>query len=351
MITIALTYRNRAISIVKKCLESLKNQTNKNFKVILVDYGSDTPIDDMVQTYPFVTLIKCETGQQLWCKSRAINIILKQCETPYFFVGDMDMIFHPNFIETLQSLKQNHQAIYFQVGFLNESESKRDVPFEEYVINFKSNEEATGMTLFSTEVLKSINGFDEFYNGWGGEDTDVHVRLKNAGYQVCFYSKEILMLHQWHAKNYREANDTMPFHPKLEQINHHYLEYTRQTGKTKANLQFDWGIYNALDYEALNQIDISFNLTNIEADIKAFVSNVLLFEKNKVIKLSITPDANYKSLKQTTKKLLKKKTMSFLEMTSINNLLLECIINNLRNCAYQFQFNANKQTINLIMKL
>tara|TARA_R110001583_G_scaffold103480_1_gene250713 strand:+ start:86 stop:1084 length:999 start_codon:yes stop_codon:yes gene_type:complete len=332
-------------------LESLKNQTNKEFEVVLVEYGSKAKINELVQAYTFVKLIRCNTEQQLWCKSRAINIVLKNCKTPFFFVGDMDMIFHPNFVEILQNLKLNQEAIYFQVGFLNEAESKKDIPFHEYLINFKSNEEATGMTLFNTEVLKSIHGYDEFYNGWGGEDTDVHVRLKNAGYKVNFYTENILMLHQWHTKQYRKASDTMPFHPKLEQINHQYLEFTRQTKKTKANLNFDWGIYTESDYVALKNANFDFNLTNKEADVKSFISNVLLVEKDKVIKMTIMLDPNYKSIKETTKRFLKKKTISFLEMSSINNLLLECIINNLRNCAYQFQYDLNKQTIYLVIKL
>ena len=82
-------------------------------------------------------------------------MVLKHCKTPYFFVGDMDMIYHPNFVETLQKLTKNEEAIYFQVGFLNETESKKNIPFHDYVINFRSNEEATGMTLFNTKVLKS----------------------------------------------------------------------------------------------------------------------------------------------------------------------------------------------------
>jgi hypothetical protein len=159
------------------------------------------------------------------------------------------------------------------------------------------------------------------------------------------------MLHQWHPKNYRKLNHIMPFHPQLEHINHQYLEFTRQTNKTKANLQFDWGIYNESDYVNLKNVNFYFNLTNKEADVKAFISNVLLAEKDMVIKLAIKRDANYKSIKQITKKLLKKKTILFLEMSLINKLLLECIINNLRNCAYQYEFNFKKQSINLVIKL
>lgn len=355
MITIVLTYRNRDLNIVETCLKSLKTQTNSRFEVVLVDYGSQDKFKDqlytVVQSYKFVKLLRCDTEQQLWCKSKAINMVLKKTVAPNFFVGDVDMIYHPDFIETLHNLKQNNEVVYFQVGFLNEAESKISKVFDAYKINFESNEEATGMTLFNSEVLKAINGYDEFYHGWGGEDTDVHVRLKNAGYKVFFYTESILMLHQWHPKHYREVNDLTPFHSSLEQINHQYLEFSKHTNKVKANENFNWGIYNELDYTTLKTVDLNFQLTNKEAEIKAFISNVLLSETGKVVKVVITHDADYTSIKQKTKKILGKKTVLFLDMQTINNMLLECVVNNLRTKVYQFQYNFNMQTIHFTIKL
>lgn len=355
MITFALTYRNRDLNIVKICLESLKNQTNNQFEVVLVDYGSNETFKEsllkLTQDYSFVKLIRCETDKQLWCKSRAINVVLKQTQALYFFVGDVDMIYHPNFIETLYGIKLNNEVVYFQVGFLDELESKVSKDFESYKINFKSNEEATGMTLFNSEVLKTINGYDEFYHGWGGEDTDVHSRLKNAGYRVSFFTESILMLHQWHPKHYRHVNDISPFHSSLEQINHQYLEFSEQIKKVKANENFNWGVYNELDYTALKLVDLSFQLTNKEAEIKAFISNVLLIQSGKVISVDITYNSDYNSVKQKIKKTLGKKAILFLDMQTINKMLLECFINNLRDSAYQLKYNYKSQTIHLIIKL
>ena len=323
MITIVLTYRNRDLKSVENCLNSLKAQTNDRFEVVLVDYGSRHPYKEqlkiLTQSYKFVELLRCETKQQLWSKSKAINMVLKKTNAPYLFVGDVDMIYHPSFTETLHDLK--------------------------------SNEEATGMTLFPSEVIKSINGYDEFYHGWGGEDTDVHERLKNAGCQVTFHNESVLILHQWHPKDYREPNDLTPFHSSLEQINHQYLEFSKQTKKVKANKNFEWGKYNELNYKALKTIDLSFKLTNRESEIKAFISNVLLSESGKVITISISQDADYNTFKQKAKKVLGKKMVLFLEIEIINNMLLECIVNNLRTNAYQFQYNATKQTIHFTIKL
>ncbi len=355
MITIVLTYRNRDLQIVENCLDSFQNQTNTKFKVVLVDYGSveayKNKLSALVSRYSFVKLMQCKTQQQLWCKSRAINVVLKPCTTSSFFVGDIDMIYHSNFIETLIHLQSEKAVTYFQVGFLSETESKRKKPFNDYKISFKSNEDATGMTLYNTNVLKSINGYDEFYHGWGTEDTDVHVRLKHAGFNISFYTDQVLILHQWHAKNYRTKNDIAPFHSSLEQINHEYLKLKQHTKSVKANLRFPYGEYHDKDYDDLNKTDLQFNLTNKASEIKAFINNILLTEDNKVIQVNINEHEAYRSLKETVKGLVGKKTIQFFNMQSINNMLLETIINNLRNRPYNFQYHLKNQTISLTIKL
>jgi glutamate formiminotransferase len=49
MITIVYAYRNREISRIKKSFDSLKIQSNQNFNVELVDYGSNVEHSKEVQ--------------------------------------------------------------------------------------------------------------------------------------------------------------------------------------------------------------------------------------------------------------------------------------------------------------
>ncbi|TYB80165.1 glycosyltransferase [Bizionia saleffrena] len=355
MITIILTYRNRDLNIVKKCLASLGMQDNTDFQVILIDYGSVSEYKEelcvLVENYSFVTLLRCETEQQLWCKSRAINIALKTVKTPYCFIGDIDMIYHPRFINVVEKEANKSITTYFQVGFLSKTESKKETVFNDYEIAFKSQKKATGMTLYNTELLKSINGYDEFYNGWGSEDTDVHMRLQNVGHQVNFYTKQLLMLHQWHPKNYRTKNDVTPFHSTLEQINTSYLNITELTKKVEANTMSNWGCYNKEDYDKLKSVDESYSISNKTGELIAFINGILLLKKDIVLRLEITTHKDYNTAKQKTKALLGKKTMAFDDMQMINDNLLECIIRNLRNQAYQYQFNTVTSKISLIIKL
>lgn len=354
MTTIIFTYRNRNITVVKNCLDSLKGQINKEFKVILVNYGSNEmfsrAISNLVSQYNFAKFINCRTQGELWCKSRAINIALKKCKTPYVFIGDVDMLFHPEFIEKLETLKKKQEATYFQVGFLSSVESKEIRSFENYKVSFKSNEEATGMTFFNTKDLLSINGYDEFFKGWGSEDTDVHIRLKNAGIQVNFYNHELLLLHQWHPKKYRTRQSLEPFHSHQEKINHAYLEFSKQSKITKANLKFGFGNYNESDYQALNNPGLELKCKNRRDEIKGLIHNILLNTENKVVKLTIFPDPEYKSVKQVVKKALSKKAIPFLSMQQTNDLLLETLVSQLGNCSYKYRFDQKVKSIELVLK-
>ena len=356
MITLVLTNRNRNLRIVKNCLDSLQVQSNLSFQVILVDYGSEeiylASLIKLVDCYGFIKFISCPVKKQLWNKSRAINIALQKCDTDYFFVADIDMIFDDDFIEKLNSVKNENEVVYFQVGFLSENESKRNKPFNDYTIKHVSEKEATGMTLYPTDLLKSINGYDEFYHGWGAEDTDVHVRLRNKNVKVSFYNDQIFILHQWHPKSYRSKNSLEPFHSHLEIINHQYIQQIQNAGIVKANSNFQWGIlplHN--DYLRLNNPDYTISLTNDQNDIEAFLSGILLNLKDLVINVNIVRHPSYKTIKNKLKKISGKKHYQFLSFDQINDSILLTIVSCLRNQPYEYKYSRMEEIINLKIKL
>lgn len=352
MITFVFTYRNRELRTVKNCLNSLATQSATDFLVTLVDYGSSNSyseeLKELTIDYPFVTLVYVPAIDQLWNKCRAINMALKQCKTPFFFVGDVDMIFHQDFVQTLLSFVKKDENTYFQVGFLSEEESETDKEFQNYTVSFTSSNEATGMTLFKTENLKSINGFDEFYHGWGGEDTDVHARFQNAGFRIQFYDERIMVLHQWHPKAYRSKDSTKPFHSNLERINQRYLALTRQTNRTLVNLDSEWG--KVPDVQAYNKLetppDHIIQLAPIDRHVASLLAQLKNY-KNEVVTIEISDVAVNQKGTQKLKKLLNKKYDHYLSMELVNNLLLEEIIKNYRNLPYAFHFDRSRKVIKL----
>ena len=353
MITLVLTYRNRDLRIAENCLRSLSVQTANDFRVILVDYGSDLEyaegIEKLATQFEFVKLIACPTQGQLWSKCRSINIALRETTTPYFLVGDIDLIFHPDFIK-IATEKASENVLYFQYGFLSEAESLEEKSYESYEIDFLGTVDVTGTTLFPTEKLKAVHGYDEFYHGWGAEDTDIHIRLKNLGLHIEFYDTEALVKHQWHPKAYRSKSSTKPYHSKLERINNRYMLLTELTSRTKVNLDDNWGkLPDPAAYKRLMTTpDYTLHFEPIDLEISSLLAQLKNY-KDAVVAITIG-DSNFKKKKtQDIKKLLKKKHFIILSMEEVNNLLLEEIIKNYRNVPYTYNFNRQKKVINLTL--
>lgn len=353
MITLVLTYRNRDLRIAENCLNSLAQQSEKDFRVILVDYGSDPlfamGIVNTVSKYDFVTLISCPTHEQLWSKCRSINIALRQTTTPYFLVGDIDLMFHPDFIKiSLEHAAEN--VVYFQYGFLSEKESLQQKDFEAYKVDFLGSKEVTGTTLFPTNKLSEVHGYDEFYHGWGAEDTDIHIRLRNLGLKVDFYNKSVLVKHQWHPKEYRSKTSDKPFHSHLERVNNRYMLLTRSSCRTRVNLDGEWGympdntVYNRLNNKADEQLmlePINFEVSALFAQLKNY--------KGEIVSVTIIAADRKKKIIQNIKKVLKKKYLTMLPMETVNNLLLEEIIKNYRNIPYAYKFDRRNKVIKLTL--
>jgi predicted glycosyltransferase involved in capsule biosynthesis len=49
-----------------------------------------------------------------------------------------------------------------------------------------------------TDDFRSVNGFDELFEGWGFEDSDLAVRLLNLGVRRKYGAFATGVLHLWH---------------------------------------------------------------------------------------------------------------------------------------------------------
>lgn len=348
MITICFTYRDREVKLVQKCLDSLAQQSNSNFSVIFINYGSDiaytVALKELLNDYSFITYFEFETKFQLWNKSKAINFALKASQSDYFFVADVDLIFKKDFMEFLHEIKINDNVIYFKVGYLSKDESIIVKEFDEYEIKHYSSEEATGMTLYPRKILLNINGYDEFFHGWGSEDTDVHNRLRNADYEVKYFEEKLYLIHQWHLKNYRSKNSSAPFHSALEKNNMYYCDHVKLLKKVKANTTSDWGIVYAKN-EIVNTNEIV--ITNQKSEIDALTLGSIKTDNTQIV-LKVILHKDFNSLKNKIKKIIGKKALDFYSLDDVNNKLLEMLINHFRNSNYEF--NRNKKDIILKIK-
>lgn len=355
MLSIIYPHRNRNIKRIERSLRSLQEQSTQDFEVYFVDYGSDKKlaleIEGLLKGYSFVNYVHYPTYHQPWNKCRALNSVIKHLETDFCFVADIDMIFHQDFVKTASSLQEQKTAVYFQVGFLNALETKKDKSFQEYEIDFRSTNEATGLTMFPVKALQSIKGFDEFYHFWGAEDTDAHVRLKNAGFEVDFYDKKILMLHQWHSSYRSKESKKLTKELRLSnavKLNHQHLKYTVLSNATLVN-ETGWG--NPLTRESYEEL-IGYTseekiLSTKKEIIDHFLFHDLAMINHEIRSFIIKPHTKPKSIKDYLKKMLGKSQAHFYSLKEVNDLILMQIVTTYRNYDYTLEADITRNEIGL----
>lgn len=64
----------------------------------------------------------------------------------------------------------------------------------------QSSRHSTSTILQRVSVVKELNGYDEAYEVWGGEDDDYCRRAQQAGFKISKYKEESL-IHSWHIQD------------------------------------------------------------------------------------------------------------------------------------------------------
>ena len=276
MITYIYAYRDREIERVKRSLDSLMKQEDKDFKVIFIDYGSKfetaKQIKELLSKYCFVKYIYTYTQGKPWNKSIALNIGIKQTQTKYILSADVDMIFHPSFNRLLKNLADENKLTFFQVGYLDKHQNydKTELRPVSY-----SNHRATGICLFPKSDLLAINGYDEFFICWGAEDEDVIVRLTNYGLEKVFYTQNILVYHQYH-KPFKELKHKLLSEAlTYNQVRYHNdkkRRFNENETTIKVNENRNWGeIIKKEHLDNLQNTPISRTYTSFKSDVDFFL--------------------------------------------------------------------------------
>lgn len=356
MLSIIYPYRNRNLQGVKRSLDSLRSQTKSTFEVFLIDYGSSPEtafqVKELCAKYSFINYRYAFNRHQPWNKSRALNSVIKKLESGYCFVADVDIIFHPEFIEKAIQLQDLNKSTYFQVGFLPEGVEVTQDHFTTRDYR-KSTLEATGLSMFPVKVLQDLRGFDEFYHFWGAEDTDMHVRIENAGYEVEFYDKEILLLHQWHP-SYRRKEKTI-LTPDLQitgivQLNHQHLKWAIANKTTVTNCE-DWGVVMSKeDFEFLDQLKTDIFIDNEKSKIDDLLYGQFPSFKNRVLKIEIKKSQYQRSPLYNLKRILRKKVPEYYSLKEVNDLILLHLISLYRNKPYFYNIHEDLDGITIGIK-
>jgi glycosyltransferase involved in cell wall biosynthesis len=255
-LTIVMGIRNRAGKRLERCLSSLEAQTFKDFRAILVDYGSDPEqariTRQIVERFPFCGYVYSETRGYPWNRSRALNIGGKMAASKYIMTTDVDMIFPSDFLRVMMDNAGEGKVLYCAPDFL-EAGFKDWGRLEEYAGKYRRGGVSSkgGCQVIPSKTFHDIRGFDETYPYWGTEDRDMNIRLIALGFKEYWLNDQTYFFHQWHPV---ANSSTMNFMPdglwNLAQI--HFYSHISKIVRNQEN----WGeAYRAADRRVFEFVD------------------------------------------------------------------------------------------------
>ena len=180
---------NRAKAL-KRCLDSLVDQTFKNFEVLVCDDGSSDNTQDIVETFTGKLNLTYLWSPNWGGPARPRNIGIQKANAPWVCFLDSDDWWYDNKLEVCSRYIENFDIIHhdvnavideYKVGKRIKSRDLSDAPHFELLSN--GNTLATSSTCVRTEVLRGMLGFSEEKELVAVEDYDLWLRIARAGYR------------------------------------------------------------------------------------------------------------------------------------------------------------------------
>ena len=209
-ISAIIPVRNRSTDRLDNCLRALRWQdaADGSYEIILSDFGSSaehaSTLRQMAQAHG-ARVVRTETDE-IWNRSRALNIGIRAANGKFVFCTDADMIFAPNFLSTLLAVQHDSQdqaLVVCRCRDLPETVPEqpwglKDFPqlLEQAPYREKLGTGACQMALRST--FEDLRGYDEGFKFWGMEDNDMKFRAVRSGLRLVWVHEKTSMLHQWH---------------------------------------------------------------------------------------------------------------------------------------------------------
>lgn len=184
---------------LKICLDALRKQTLKEFRILLIDNGSeDESVAFVRKNYPEVDII-CLPENTGFCG--AVNTGIRETRTPYVLLLNNDTEVFPEFCEELLKGMKKRKKAFSAAGKLIQYHDKtkiddagnyycalgwayargKDKQVEQYEKAQKVFSACAGAAIYRMDILKKIGVLDEAHFAYL-EDLDLGYRARIFGY-------------------------------------------------------------------------------------------------------------------------------------------------------------------------
>ncbi|SRX55307.1 glycosyltransferase family 2 protein [Aequorivita sp. CIP111184] len=231
-------------------LKSAERQSVQPFEILIADDGSKEETKKLIENFKMKTLIKVV---HVWHedkgfrRSKILNKAIAVAAGDYIVQIDGDCIMHSDFVKDHQKMAENNQFLFgsrvnIQQGFLKELFERGTINFGFYSKGIKKRTRAMRIPILSSTYKASnelstklrgcnlsfwkkdfiaINGYNEDFEGWGREDSEMVIRLLNSGVMGKRLRYRGIIYHIWHLvkdQSRFEINDSLQLQTQKNKV-------------------------------------------------------------------------------------------------------------------------------------
>jgi GT2 family glycosyltransferase len=220
MIYIVIPVFNRW-NYTKQCLISLSNQTNVNFKIVVIDHGSTDGTDKFIEDeFPSIILLKGDSS--MWwtaATNMGVQYALTMKDVKFILTLNNDLVVREDYIQSLYlasmqqpnsiigsvslDVDQPEKIVYAGTNW-NQFTAKYtipvsiEIPYSRFITKYefiKSDLLPGRGTLIPINVFSSIGLFDEVNFPHYVADEEFTLRANRAGFKIFVYAKAAVLSH------------------------------------------------------------------------------------------------------------------------------------------------------------
>jgi len=228
--SLIISVYNDAVAL-NAVLNSVVNQTWKEFDVIISQDGDSNCFDEILNKYSLqLNLRHMQQADEGFLKNKMLNKVIRSISSEKLVFIDGDCILHPHFMEqynlniqegricmgrridldpvTTELIKSGKKKYPRFVDMLKNKTTRIEealyMPWLPQLFHSKPKLLGCNMGWFKTDLIR-LNGFDETYINPGyGEDSDIEFRAKKAGMEVFSVRYKAIQFHLDHSRPDRE---------------------------------------------------------------------------------------------------------------------------------------------------